>query len=648
MTDTHKFSNPRGVVSAIKVSQRHLRPPPDLKPSEWAEKNIQIPIGNAIPGLIRFDNAPYQREPLDMTINPQCQRITLMFGAQLGKTQLALCAQSYRIGQNPTSQMMLQPSQGDLQTWINTKFNPLVETNESLANLIAKPRGRDGVNNDKMKSYPGGFIMFAWSGSPKTMRGRSAPFIVCDETDGYDRTNEGHPVSLLWQRAATFGDQRLLMEISTPTIKGASHIEKAYEAGDQRRFHVPCPHCGEAQVLKWSNVQWDQADDGEHLPGTAYYVCDHCGVQWNDGERIAAIRNAERLGHGWKGDKPFRGHASYHLSELYSCFRKLRDIVQSFLDKKAAGDLQTFVNVSLAETWEEQGEQVDSTGLMARAEPYPADVPAGGVVLTAGIDMQEDRLEVETVAWGLGEESWSVDYSVLWGDPMHGDVWSDLDDYLGRTWRHESGAQLTLNGACLDTGGGKGYTQAAYDYAKGKQGRRLFAIKGAPGWGRPIVTAPSRKRTGRGQRPVDLFSVGVDEAKLINAKRLAIEDHGPGYCHFPEGRDPEWYKQITAEKLVTKYVKGFPVREWHQTRPRNEGTDCRAYALAALKIANPNIKRLHDKLQEQVDDEMAAEKPPEESKPEPADTETVTKSAKPTRKRRRRKKKAGSNWVTNW
>lgn len=566
-------------------------PPPDLPPSVWAEQSVYIPVGNAVPGLIRFDNAPYQREPLDMTSDPDCNRITLMWGAQVGKTMLALCAQGYRIVQNPGSQMMMQPSQGDLQTWLETKFNPLVEANAPMRNAIAKPRGREGVNNQRMKSYPGGFMMFSWSGSPNTMRGRSAPFIVCDETDGYDRTSEGHPVGLLWQRAATFGDQRLLLEISTPTIKGVSWIEAAFDQGDQRRFHVPCPHCETTQSLRWANVTWDKDPEGEHLPETARYTCEGCGTLWTDGERIAAIRKG-----GWVAAKPFRGHASYHLNELYSCFRKLGDIVQSFLDKKAANDLQTFVNVSLAETWEEAGEQVSTAGLIERVEAFPAPVPAGGLVLTAGIDMQEDRLEVETVAWGLGEESWSVDYQVLWGDPLQGDVWEDLDAYLGQTWQHQSGAQMPISASCLDTGGRSGYTQAAYEYARGKTGRRLFAIKGMPGWGRPIVSAPSRKQSGQRARKVDLFGVGVDEAKVIVTRRLGVPSPGPGFCHFPVERDPEFFAQITAEKLITKYLRGFPVREWHKTRDRNEALDCRVYALAALKILNPNLARASKRL----------------------------------------------------
>jgi phage terminase large subunit GpA-like protein len=648
------FDNATGLARAIRKAQALLRPPPDLLPTEWAEANVRIPIGNAVPGLIRFDNAPYQREPLDLSADPDCTRITLMWGAQVGKTTLGLCAQAYRIGQNPTSQIMMQPSQGDLHTWLETKLNPLVEANPTLRDLIAKPRGRDGVNNQRMKSYPGGFMMFSWSGSPKTMRGRSAPFIVCDETDGYDRTSEGHPVGLLWQRAATFGDQRLLMEISTPTIKGSSWIESAFEQGDQRRFNVPCAHCETEQPLRWANVTWDKDADGMHLPETARYTCEGCGVLWSDGERVAAIRKGR-----WIAVKPFRGHASYHLNELYSCFRRLGDVVQSFLDKQAANDLQTFVNVSLAETWQEKGEQVDSTGLMERAERYAAPVPTGGLVLTSGVDMQQDRLEVETVAWGLGEESWSVDYKVLWGDPLQGDVWDDLDDYLSQTWMHQSGAQMPISSACLDTGGNSGYTQAAYEYARGKQGRRLFAIKGVGGWGRPIVSSPSRKGSGQRARKVDLFTVGTDEAKMIVSRRLGVSEPGPGYCHFPETHDAEYFHQLTAERLVTKYIRGFPIREWHKSRDRNEALDCRVYAMAALKILNPNLVRAAKRLampdepeavepvadtmtalQQQVRVKPVQEKPPEEAEAAPAQSKAKRKAG--------RARKRGGNWVNGW
>lgn len=599
------FSNRPGILSALRRSAAQLVPPPDMLPSVWAEQNIRIPVGNAIPGPINFANAPYQRGMVDVVKEPGIRRVDYMTGAQLGKTTVQQCITGYFIAHEPRSQIFVQPSQGDVQTFLETKLRPMLDANPAISRKMAKQRGRDGVNNSRIISYIGGWLMFSWAGSPKTLRGRSAPITQADEVDGMATTEEGDPVELLAQRAATFGDMAISTRSSTPTVKGASRIEAGFLQGDQRRFYVACPDCGEAQHLKWSQITWDGrqstgfddadrdvAEGVEHLPETAAYVCEHCGSCWDDGQRLAAIRGAEAAGHGWKAAKPFKGHASFHAPEWLSTFRRLRDIVQSYLDKLRIGDLQSFMNVSAAETFEESGEQADPDSLLARAETYAAPVPKGALALTAGVDMQQDRLEVEIVGWGQGEESWSVEYLTLWGDPDAGDVWDELEEVLASTWEHESGAQLPILAACVDTGGTGGNTQSAYDWLRGKTGRRIFAIKGQGGWGRPIAAAPSRKQSGKTKRKVDLFLVGSDEAKLTVMRRLAVAKPGPGYCHFPADREAEYFQQLTAEKLVTRYVKGFPVREWHKTRPRNEALDCRQYALAALKIANPSMRRL--------------------------------------------------------
>jgi phage terminase large subunit GpA-like protein len=585
-----------------------------LQPSEWSEQNIRIPVGNAVPGLIRFDHAPYQREPLDMTADPLCNRITLMWSAQVGKTTMALCAQAFKIGQDPQSQIMMQPSQGDLATWLETKFNPLVESNDELQHLIAKPRGREGVNNQRMKSYPGGFLMFSWSGSSKTMRGRSAPFVVCDEVDGYDKSSEGHPVSLLWQRAATFGDRRKLLEISTPTIKNASFIESAFEAGDQRYFYIPCPHCGESQTLRWKNVIWD-----EGKPETAQYACHTCGAMWNDGERVAAIRRGR-----WVASHPFKGHASYHLNEMYSCFRKLGDIAQSFLEKKHTNDLQTFVNVSLAETWEEQGEGVEDHVIKQRAEDWGEKVPEQVAVLVAGVDVQDDRLEVEILGVGRDLEQWSVDYQTLQGDPSSPSVWESLDSVLFAEYETNDGRLLNVRSTAIDTGGH--HTQATYRYVKAREGRRVFGIKGVGGEAKPLVGRPSRNNIGK----IHLFPVGSDTAKEAVYGHLGIKEPGPGYCHFPADRSDEYFEQLTAERKVTRYVRGHAKRQWIKKRARNEALDVRCYALAALSISGMNVNTIADK--------MLAES----KKDQPGETESPAVS-------RRRMQRAGSGgFVNKW
>ena len=273
------------------------------------------------------------------------------------------------------------------------------------------------------------------------------------------------------------------------------------------------------------------------------------------------------------------------------------------------------------------------------------------------------------VAWGEGEQSWSIGYHVLWGDTLAQDVWDDLEDLLSSTYQHENGAVLPISSACLDTGGTGGYTQRAYEWLKGKTGRRIFGVKGIPGWGRAIVEKPQRKQSGKNARKVDLFLVGVDEAKLIVMRRLTNNRPGPGYCNFPPDRDAEYFQQLTSEKLVTRYVKGFPVREWKKPdKARNEALDCRAYALAALKIMQPSFKRLATKLGVELaandnieatpvgkwkrdkpapvaenDNEPLPEKTQEEEQPKPVKNKPTIKRSKSASGKR-----GGGGWVKNW
>jgi phage terminase large subunit GpA-like protein len=592
----HLFSNLAAVAQFEARAAQNLIPPADIPPSTWAERSISIPLGNAAPGPIRFDNSPPQRGMIDVIKEPGIRRVSYMLAAQTGKTTVMQSIVGYHIDHDPKSMIFCQPSEGDMRVFLEAKLKPMLETCKSIRQKVAKARGRDGVNNSRMISYPAGWLLMAWAGSAKTLRGRSAPIALADEVDGFETTAEGNPLQLLHQRTASFGDQAILIESSTPTIKGASNIETGFLLGDQRRWYVPCPDCGEHQVMQWTQVIWDGRDnpEGEQDPTSARYSCIHCGSLWDDGMRVSAIRAGE-----WRASKPFKGHASFHLTELCSTFRRLRDVVQSYVDKMAAGDLQSFVNVSLAETFEETSERADPDSLLNRREPYRAPVPMHGLYLTAGVDMQMDRLEVEIVAWGLFEQSWSVDYRVLYGDPLGGDVWNDLDDLLAEEFDHESGAVLSIQATCIDTGGTGGYTQAAYEYIRARRARRIFAIKGVGGWGRQIVEKPQRKQSGKHSRKVDLYLVGTDEAKLVVMRRLALQKEGPGYCHFPldDAHDEEFFKQLTAEKLITRYVKGFPVREWHKSdKARNEALDCRVYAMAALKIMNPSLKQLAKRL----------------------------------------------------
>lgn len=574
-----------------KYTNEYFMPPQDMSISEWSSKNVFLPPGtSAKPG--RFKEFPYQKEVFEVLEDSKTSKVSLMFGAQLGKTQITNNAIGYYVDHKPESQIMMQPSESDLKTWLETKFNPMVDYSKTVAEKLAKPRGREGVNNQKMKAYKGGFLMFAWSGSPNTMRGRSAPKIYCDEVDGYERSHEGHPVNLLWQRAATFGKKRKLVLTSTPTVKGNSFIEDSFNAGDRRYYYVPCPHCKHYQVLKWTNVHWQQDDKGEHLPQTALYYCEECGASIDDGEKVVMVRNGE-----WRATMPFKGHASFHLSELYSPLRKFGDIVESFLEKKATRDLKSFVNVSLAETWEETGETVDPDSLLARVEEWDL-LPNNCFFITAGIDIQQDRIEIQTVGFGVGEESFVLDYKIFYGDTDRLAVWGQLSNYIDTArFRHESGRELKIESACLDTGGSGAMTSRAYEYVRNRPVSKPFAVKGRGGSGVPMYSKPTLKRE-TGQKNLLLFSIGVDEAKNVVYSRLQKEESGDGTMHFKKSVcDENYFKQLTAEKRIVKYEKGFPKFEWHNVAPdkRNEALDTFVYALAALRIMNVDLNAIYVK-----------------------------------------------------
>jgi phage terminase large subunit GpA-like protein len=433
----------------------------------------------------------------------------------------------------------------------------------------------------------------AGANSPASLASRPIRDVLCDEVDRYPVSAgaEGDPVNLAKKRTTTFWNRKIILT-STPTIKGASRIETAYEASDQRRYYVPCPECGKKQPLKWANLIFDDGDPK--------YACDNCGVLIEEQHKPNMLRQGE-----WIAEAEFTGRAGFHLNELYSPWRRWSEIVSDFKEaKKSPETLKTWVNTSLGETWEEEGEKADPDSLYARREHYRSQVPDGALVLTAGVDVQDDRLECEVVGWGIGEECWSIDYFILRGDPGRSELWQRLDERLRQTY-DRAGVEMRIASTCIDSGGH--YTQQVYQFCKKREVNRIYAIKGKSQPGSPIVSRPS---TGNAQK-VKLFSIGTDTAKELIYARFNVQEPGPGYCHWPVSDiyDPEYFAQITAEKVVTRFHKGFPRREWVKTRPRNEALDCRVYALAAMVILQPNFKALQERAKPEEKQEQVQETP---------------------------------------
>ena len=350
-------------------------------------------------------------------------------------------------------------------------------------------------------------------------------------------------------RTKTFWNRREVL-MSTPGDADTSRIEPAFEASDKRRFFVPCTHCGRPQHLQWSQVTWT---DGEPL--TARYACEHCGALWTDGERLDAIQDGD-----WIAELPDRRIAGFHLNELYSPFRKLSEVAADFLAAKDKPEtLRTWVNTSMGESWKvEEGDKVDAQDLVG-AGGLDHDPPAGVILITLQIDVQDDRLECEFVGWGRGEESWGIEHKVIRGDLATQALWQRATDELGRTFRREDGAVLQVSGCAIDSGGH--YTTAVYQWARQHRGR-VYAVKGVGGAGKTLVEVSKRPLKEHGVR---LFMVGVDAAKeLFLMSRVKITQPGPGYCHWPEdGNYPmDYFEQLTAERRVLTYSRGRPVQRW--------------------------------------------------------------------------------------
>lgn len=566
----------------------HLKPPPRLTISEWADEFCFLPDNNAEPGRWRTSRAHYQKGIMDAICDRKIQKITIMTSAQVGKTSILNNAIGYYIHQNPKSIIIMHPTLKDAKDWSTFKLAPMVANTPVLKDKVAKPRARDKTNTTLRKEYAGGYLMILGSNSTSELRGRSAPIILCDEVDAYEVTSEGDPINLLWKRANTFKDRKLVLT-STPTVKGISRVDQSWEDSDKRRFYVPCPHCHKSQWLKWACLKWDKTSQGKHLPQTAYYECEHCKQKIPHSQKAKLIAQGqwvpESQAHPCSAEASQGKHAGFHLNELISPWRTWQEVVEDFLEKKAQNDLQVFFNAAMGEPWEELGEKVDGNHIYLRREHYGPDLPDQAVVITAGVDVQDDRLECEIVAWGPGEESWSIDYVILRGDPSQEILWSKLTTVLASTFQHPSGTKLGIMGAAIDTGGH--YTQEVYRYCR-HYPYKVFAIKGSNTPGGPLVSRPSKRNLGK----VNLFSVNTITAKDTIYSRLNLSNPGPGYSHYPakEIYNTEYFHQLTIEKRVLRYKQGRPYHTYvKRSGERNEALDCRVYALAALYIINPRM-----------------------------------------------------------
>jgi phage terminase large subunit GpA-like protein len=573
--------NGRAVLARRELEIRAVSfpPKPAMNAAEWAERYLVLSgKASAEPGYLRLSRTPYLREVLEVASHPG--KVILWWGSQLGKTTGLLALTGYYLSEESAPVLFVMPTLDMARSLSTDRLAPLFALSPRFKGRVRDSGRRDPNNTMLHKSVTGGgYVALVGANSPASLASRPIRVVLADEVDRYAPSagrGEGDVVALAEQRTAAWWNA-LMVLASTPGVKGTSRLAAAYEDSDQREYEIPCPSCGDFQVLAWERVIWEP-----DRPETASVACASCG------DLIPERAKATMLAQGrWVARQPGRAVKGFKVNGLYSPFVPWAERVRHFLTAKSYPEqLRVFVNAVLAELWDpdREGESVSVGLLHARREPYPATVPNGVGLLTAAVDVQGDRLEVLVMGWGAGEECWPVAFEQLWGDPTGPAVWRDLDVFRARGFAHEAGGELKIHTTVVDAAFA---SQSVYDYVQKRRGR-LFAIRGVPGDGRALIGRPTRPS----EHGARLFPVGVHAAKEQVLARLKLTMPGPGYTHIPMWADDELLEQFTAEKIVLRHSKGQPVRQFVKIRQRNEGLDLLAYNVAALVLAGPQRARL--------------------------------------------------------
>lgn len=596
------------LAQAVSLGLKSFYKPMPMSSVEWADENFYLSAESSyIEG--RWETLPSQVAILNSMGNDEIPEVNLMKSARVGYSQMLKAALAYMLEHKNRNQILFQPTDEAAASFMKAHIETMIRDVPSVKALAPWHEKKHRDNTMTRKRFSTKRQIFCLGGTAaKNYREKSVDTVIYDELAAFphDVEKEGSPTFL--------GDRRLEGSVfrksirgSTPKNKGECQIERAFiESGMKLSFEIPCPHCEKYQALKWGGesaefgFKWVDQD-----PSSVRYLCEECGVlgsysewmpnqsrgEWVD--RDFGIKTKDGLDwfdlDGSLIDAP--ESVSFHIWTAYSPFTEWKRIVSDFIKAKTdVGKLKTFVNTVLGETWEDASEKIEPDLLYRRRERYAAEVPEGALCLTCAVDVQDDRLEAEVKGWGFGDENFGIEMRIFHGDPARPEIWSDLDDFLSKTFTHESGAILKIACTVIDSGGH--FTQQVYQFVKTRERRKIFAIKGKGGAGRPIVSRPSTANKAK----IKLFSIGTDTVKELVHAQLNILEEGAGYCHYPisDQYDEEYFKQLTSEERRKTYRKGYASFQWVKVRKRNEAFDLSCYNTAAKFLLNPNYAALSE------------------------------------------------------
>lgn len=567
-------------------------PPPKVKISEWADTYRKLsPEASSSPG--QWHTADYQKDVMDAIIDPDIEKIVLMWSSQVGKTEIELNIAGYYIHQDPAPIMVVLPSKDPLaKDWSRDRLAPMIRDTEVLSERVSDPKARDGENSTLHKKFPGGLIIMTGANVAADLASRPIRILLCDEVDRFPISagTEGDPIALAEKRQQTFWNRKKVY-VSTPTVEGASRIHTDYLKGTQEKWMKKCPCCGEYVFINFYGTKFQHQWIGPEVVEVwdVKFQCPEC---WAEADEHTWKAQPGQ----WIAENPeVKGTRSFHLNAFYSPWYHWDAIIKEWLEaKKDPKKLQVVVNTLFGLPFKEKLDVENEDKFLERRECYEAELPEGVLLLTCGVDTQDDRLEYEVVGWGHGDESWGIEYGMVLGKPDDPTTWVNLDDKLKRVFRFKDGKGLLIACTCIDSGGH--FTTDVYKFCKKNEHYRIVAVKGKGGSGMQLIHKLSRNN----KENALVIILGVDEGKTNIISALKVKEKGARFCHFPDddnrGYVRSYFSGLLSERQVLVKRAGVAHYVWQKITDRNEAFDTRNYAQAARQLIKPDYDALEKRI----------------------------------------------------
>ena len=609
----------RRLMKAISKGLAGMQPPENLTVTEWAEcKRYLSTEASAEPGLWRTSRTPYLRAIMDAFTDPKIRHIVFVAASQVGKTEVINNIIGYIIDQNPGSILFVHPTTIDAREFSKLRIAPMIRDSPAVRRRISAPKSRDSGNTLLQKTYPGGILTLCGSNEAHALASKPIRYVFGDERDRWAQSagTEGDPWELAMARQTTFYNAKAV-EVSTPTIRGSSNIAKSFAKGTMERWKSQCPHCGEFHEIQWKDIRYEAEEtvvnhERTYTVHDVFWICPGCGCVSE--EAVMKKQPAK-----WVADNPAayaNGVRSFWLNAFVSPWARWESICLKY--QNALGDtgkMQVVYNTCFGQLWEDRGDTQDPDTLLGRREVYEAELPEGVLVLTAGVDTQDDRMEYEIVGHGHFGETWGIEKGIIMGRPDDPATWDSLDMMVfDRVLRFKDGLGLKVSMSFVDEGGH--FTEWVRQFCRNRVGKKVFCIKGFPGADRPFTSPPKKQKIiikNRYLGTVWQYQLGVDSGKQIIMDNLKVQAPGPKYCHFPLRDDygAMYFHGLLSEHLVPE---GKVRQRWVWTKiqghERNEPLDCRNYALAAFKVLPVDLDAVDRRLKVARGKRPTTEEPP--------------------------------------